>query len=49
MHERKKLGFREEDQKKKWKEHIKVINEEDVWDQVMKADKVEGPIQMVTL
>ena len=44
-----RLAFSEDDRKRVWKEHMeKIMNEENVWDQVTDADMVEGPIERIT-
>ena len=37
------------DRGKLWKEHMKkIMNEENEWDQIVRADMVEGPVERVT-
>ena len=44
-----RLSFRERDRGKVWKEHLeRIMNEENEWDQNVKADLVEGPVERVS-
>ena len=44
-----RLNFSEKDRGKVWKEHMeRIINEENEWDQNVKADLVEGPVERVS-
>ena len=43
------LNFSEKDRGKVWKEHIKkIMNEGNEWDQNVKVELVEGPIERVS-
>ena len=44
-----RLNFSEKDRGKVWKEHMeKIMNEENEWDQNVKAELVEGPVERVS-
>ena len=44
-----RLNFCEKDRRRVWKEHIgSLMNEENEWDQNVKADLVEGPVERVS-
>ena len=44
-----RLNFSEKDRGKVWKEHMeKIMNEENEWDQNVKAELVEGPAERVS-
>ena len=44
-----RLVVREKDRGKLWKEHVEIImNVENEWDQMVKADVVEGPVERAT-
>ena len=44
-----RLNFCEKDKGKGWKEHMeKIMNEENEWDQNVKAELVEGPVERVS-
>ena len=44
-----RLSFGEKDRGKVWKEHMeRILNEENKWDQNVKADLVEGPVERVS-
>ena len=41
-----RLSFSEKDRGRVWKEHMmKIMNEENEWDQKVEADLVEGPVE----
>ena len=41
-----RLGFIEKDRAKIWKEHMeKIMNEENEWDQIVKIEVAEGPVE----
>ena len=43
-----RLSFSEKDRGKFWKKHMeRIMNEENEWDQNVKADLVEGPVKGV--
>ena len=43
------LNFSEKDRRKVWKKHMeRIINEENEWDQNVKAELVEGPVERVS-
>ena len=44
-----KLGFRENDRKRIWKNYTKeIMNEKNDWDHITKANMAEGPIEKVS-
>ena len=44
-----RLNFSEKDRGKIWKEHMeRILNEENEWDQNVKAEMVEGPVEKVS-
>ena len=44
-----KLNFSEKDRGKVWKEHMeRIMNKENEWDQNVKAELVEGPVERVS-
>ena len=44
-----RLNFSEKDRGKVWKGHMeRIMNEENEWDQTMKAELVEGPVKRVS-
>ena len=43
------LNFSEKDKGKVWKEHMeRIMNEKNEWDQNVKAELVEGPVERVS-
>ena len=44
-----RLNFSEKDRGKVWKKHIeRIMNEENEWDQSVKVELVEGPVERVS-
>ena len=44
-----RMGFRQEDRCKIWKEHIEwIMNEENPWDHRLDAAMAEGPVEKVS-
>ena len=44
-----RLNFTEKDRGKVWKEHMeRIMNEENEWDQNVKAELVEGPVERIS-